>query len=391
MGDASKIEHYDRSGIAFINLGSLLAQIIQIAGYPTLLSLALSRVDYPSWIIGIIVSLQWIVVLVFASLVPGILLRVGPRLTCQAGVALSMLALAMLMLSSQMSVIALSSLLMGLGLTMRWVACDTWIVESAPEHLRGRAVGIHETLMGLGIAIGPVLTMLSNGSETVALLGFMALLALACLSFGYGSTVATWDAAHHKAEGGNRRIAKAFRILLLALLAAMVAGYIETAMVALLPIHLMQFSYPEAQALLFLSLFGLGGTLLQTPLGWVADRWSFRTGQIVCAVLIFVGGLLLILSINLPFVIMIALFIWGGCVGGLNTLAVIEAGATLKQGLSGTGMALIASSYTLGGVIGPVVSGSALGLAHGHGAIAMVLVLITIYGLTIVTRSGSGN
>lgn len=391
MGDASKIEHYDRSGIAFINLGSLLAQIIQIAGYPTLLSLALSRIDYPAWIIGIIVSLQWIVVLVFAPLVPGILLRFGPRLTCQVGVALSMLALAMLMLSNQMGVIALSSLLMGLGLTMRWVACDTWIVESAPEHLRGRAVGIHETLMGLGIAIGPVLTMLSNGSETVALLGFMALLALACLSFGYGSTVATWDVAHHKAEGGNRRIAKVFRILLLALLAAMVAGYIETAMVALLPIHLMQFSYPEAQALLFLSLFGLGGTLLQTPLGWVADRWSFRTGQILCAVLIFVSGLLLILSINLPFVIMVALFIWGGCVGGLNTLAVIEAGATLKQGLSGTGMALIASSYTLGGVIGPVVSGSALGLAHGHGAIAMVLVLITIYGLTIVTRSGSGN
>jgi MFS family permease len=377
---------YDRSGIGFINLGSLLAQIVQIAGYPTLLSLALTRVDYPSWVVGITVSLQWIVVLFLAPMVPTLLKQLGPKTTCQAGATVSIVAVGFLLAFTSLPSIAISSLLMGLGLTIRWVACDTWIVESTPEHLRGRVVGIHETLMGLGIAIGPMLTMLSAGNETAALFTLTVILALSVISFAFGAAPDLESDEVETDQSERGKISFVFRALALALLAAVVAGYIETAMVALLPIHLMNFNYLEAHALMLLSAFGLGGTVLQTPIGWLADRWSFRAGQIVCCVLIITGGMLIIFGMNTPALIMVALFFWGGCVGGLNTLAVIEAGATLRTGLSGTGMALIASCYTLGGVIGPVVSGATLSFLGGHGAIAIIVMLTAVYGASLAGK-----
>lgn len=372
----------DRYGIVFINLGSLFAQTVQIAGYPTLLALALARADYPSWLIGVILSFQWVVVLLLAPFVPTIMSRVGIRQSCQLGAAISLLAVALLLAPLSTPVITVSALLMGAGLTVRWVACDTWIVEIVPEKLRGRAIGVHETLMGLGIAIGPLLTMVSSRSETAAVGIYIMLLVVSFGFFSLGPHVhaAVPEEAHRK----GRRLVVVFQILFLALLAALVSGYIETAMVALLPLYLNQFHYPESQALIFLSVFGLGGTILQTPLGWIADRWSFRAGQILCLSLITIGGLLLITMIGSAWVVIPVLFVWGGCVGGLNTLAVIEAGSTLKAGLSGSGMALIASSYTLGGVVGPTVSGAALGWAHGHGAIVVIIGLMILYAVTLL-------
>lgn len=154
-------------------------------------------------------------------------------------------------------------------------------------------------------------------------------------------------------------------------------------MVALLPIHLMKFGYSEAHALLLLSAFGLGGTVLQTPLGWLADRWSFRAGQTVCSALVILGGILIIFAVDTPTLIIVALFFWGGCVGGLNTMAVIEAGATLRMELSGTGMALIASCYTLRNGIGPNVSRATHSAIGGHGAIVVIVAFTAMYGATL--------
>lgn len=368
-----------KHGIIFINLGSLLAQIVQIAGYPTLLALTLAHASYPSWIIGIILSFQWIVVLVLAPFVPAIMNSHGIRATAQSGAVVSAIALGLLLVSQSISAIAASAILMGAGLTVRWVACDTWIVEAVPENVRGRVVGIHETLMGLGIAVGPLLTMLARGDETTAIAGYIALMLAASFCFAFGSHVETTT----DRQGKYGRMLVVFRILLLALLAAFASGYIETAMVALLPLYLMAFQYPEAQALVCLSVLGLGGTLLQAPLGWIADRFGFQSGQILCISIIIAGAVLLMTAITSPLAVVTVLFVWGGCVGGLNTLAVIEAGSTLRSGLSGTGMALIASSYTLGGTIGPVVSGATLTSAQGHGAILMIIALMVAYAATL--------
>ncbi|SBW16154.1 putative membrane protein [Brucella sp. 10RB9215] len=382
LSEASSIGGSRRSRLILINLGSLFAQVVQVAGYPTLLALALARVDYPSWLIGAVLACQWAVVLISAPLVPKLMDRIGLQTTSQTGSIISAASLAVLLFSSSATAVVTSALLMGVGLTIRWVACDTWIVQAVEERSRGRAIGIHETLMGLGIAIGPLLTMLSDGNETAALLAYVTLMALSVACFAFGSPVANDRDSGEEGRGGLFGLV--LRLLVLALVAALAAGYVETAIVSLLPLYLISFHYPEAQSLALLSVFGLGGTVLQTPLGWIADKWSFRAAQILCILLIITGGLLLIAMIGSLWAVAAILFVWGGCIGGLNTLAVIEAGSTLRGSASGTGMALIASSYTLGGVIGPIVSGATLSLASGHGAILTIITIMLAYAIALL-------
>lgn len=382
LSEATSIGSSRRHGLIFINLGSLLAQIVQVAGYPTLLALALARLNYPSWLIGTILALQWGVVLISAPFVPTLMNRIGIKAASQVGSIFSAVSLTVFVVSSSITAVVTSALLMGVGLTIRWVACDTWIVHAVAEGSRGRAIGVHETLMGLGIVIGPLLTMLSDGNETAALFAYVVLMALSVTCFAFGFHV---EHGRESGECGNSgSFLLVFRFLALALVAAIVAGYIETAMVSLLPLYLISFQYPEAQSLVLLSVFGLGGTVLQTPLGWVADKWSFRAAQIFCVLLLIGSGFLIIVTISIPWAIVTILFVWGGCAGGLNTLAVIEAGSTLRGSASGAGIALIASSYTFGGVIGPIASGATLNIASGHGAILMIIGLISLYAIALL-------
>lgn len=370
-----------RYGIVFINAGSLFAQIVQAAGYPTLLALILVRMDLPSWLIGAILSLQWAVVLFLAPLVPWAMRRFGARASSMMGTFLSSLALLLLLAPASLPVVTISAFLMGAGLTVRWVGCDTWIVETVAGHVRGRSISVHETLMGLGIAAGPLLTLANAGNAAHAVAAFIGLLVLSFICFGLGPQSST---EHHQGSRHVNPFRRVFGMVTLALLAALAAGYIETAMVSLLPLYLMSFQYPEAQALFMLSVFGLGGTILQIPLGWLADRRGFPAAQSLCLMLTLGCSLLLILMISTNWAVLIILFALGGCAGGLNTLAVIEAGSTLPGGLAGTGMALVASSYTLGGVVGPAVSGAVLNIGGGHGAIIVIIGLMSVYGVLLV-------
>ena len=85
-------------------------------------------------------------------------------------VAGSTAVIAAMAFTDDMAAFFILNLLAGLGLIVRWVTCDTWIVTIAPVEARGRAIGMHETLMGLGIALGPLLLSLTGTSGTLPFL-----------------------------------------------------------------------------------------------------------------------------------------------------------------------------------------------------------------------------
>ena len=69
-------------------------------------------------------------------------------------------------LTTHLALIFLLNFVLGIGLILRWIACDTWIVAVAKKDERGRAIGVHETLMGLGIAVGPLLLVVFGVGST---------------------------------------------------------------------------------------------------------------------------------------------------------------------------------------------------------------------------------
>lgn len=341
------------SVLARINTLSGLSQIVQIGTVTPLLSLSLERQGVASTAIGGVVSASWIAILLLHTLVPRLLARSGLLSANLLGAALSIAALFGMSQSRDLRSLFAFNFLLGAGLILRWIACDTWIVAVAPRSSRGRAIGVHETLMGLGIAVGPLLLLVSGVDSA---LPYYACAALVCLSAGITLTLGKYDARPLTPVEKHR--SRLFGVIPIALCGAFVAGFAETSSISFLASYSLSAGYLLAAATVLVSVFGVGGTVLQLPIGWLADKSSYTSSQLLCGTILCLGGWLIPLSQPLPWLMSGLVFLWGGAIGGMNTLAVIEAGARVEERQVSTAMAAIAMAYTLGSVLGPIVTGT---------------------------------
>ena len=339
--------------LAKINALSFFAQVVQIGTVPALLAVRLTAAHYSALVVGAIAAAPWIAILLVGRAAPRVLSRCGFRATHALAMCLALSALLGMMWAASPALLFTFNLLFGVGLILRWVSCDTWIVEAAPVRIRGRAIGVHETLMGCGIAMGPLIIALTGANGLTPFwvcVGVLGLSAAMLVGLGHnGETPAL------PARGS---MGQAVRTMLTALVAGFLAGFVETSSISFLPVFSERSLFAIGVAFT-LGGFGAGGTLLQVPLGGFADRFGYRAAQLVCCAIIVVGAL------SFPFIghstltLLLMLFMWGGAAGGMNTLAVIEAGARMNEVAVSTAMAAIAMAYTTGSILGPLLVGLA--------------------------------
>tara|TARA_R110002167_G_scaffold80750_10_gene221759 strand:+ start:3875 stop:5053 length:1179 start_codon:yes stop_codon:yes gene_type:complete len=375
--------------------GSLLFQIIQVGTYPILISQFLSRGSVSNFAIGIFVSVAWIVVFAAGPFVPRLLASVGTGRANTIAFGFTLISLLLLVLSSAPGIILVSSVAMGLGLIIRWIVCDTLVVHVSEPNIRGRMIGLHEALMGLGIGLGPLL-FVGWQLETVTwiCIGIAIAGQLAFLNTVSGPGVEE-EATDAKPQAQQRFL---IQVILTALVAAFFAGFIENSAIALLPLYFENVQFSLNTSAILVSSFGFGGTLLQPGLGYIADRWSYYLAQMICIASIILSCVAIFLFTDLMVVSLIALFFLGGAAGGLNTLAVIEAGRSQSARQIPAAMTAIAMLYTLGGIAGPVASGATLDLFQNQGMMLLftasgvvLAVFLFLYRYRISLRRGSGR
>jgi MFS family permease len=342
-------------GLAAVNTSSTLCQTVQIGALPPLVALTLAERGMDPATIGLFATAPWLAILVASRYVPALLHALGPSASLGLSAVGSTAVIAAMAFTDDTAVFFVLNLLAGLGLIVRWVTCDTWIVTIAPHEARGRAIGTHETLMGLGIAFGPLLLSVTGTSGK---LPFLACAALTALALPPLLMLGRWNQGHetvHDRRGSGRRIV---RLLPIAMLGAFIAGYVETSSISLFAIYATDTGQDAVVATLLVSAFGFGGTLLQVPVGWMADRIGPHRGHRLCALIILAGSVIIPAALAQPWLAAGMLFLWGGAAGGMNTLAVLEAGATVAAHDLAAAMTSIAFCYTVGSMVGPTVSGA---------------------------------
>ncbi len=330
---------------------SFLAQVVQIGTVPAAIALKLAAEGAPSDMVGLVAAGPWIAILVAGNLVPHLLHRFGV-VPCVAGALLaSMLAVFGMAEASRPLHLFCLNLLFGVGLIVRWVACDTWVVAITPNRLRGRVIGAQETLMGCGIAAGPIILSLSGTRIDTAL--------AACLMLLTASSMALWVVRRHGITPEQQRTGgtvAVLRTIPVAIMGGGLAGLVETSSISFLPVMANRAAFAVgATAVLFG--FGLGGTILQIPLGWLADKIGYRRAQLATAAVVLAGAVGIVIFAKSAAALEVALFAWGGAAGGMNTLAVIEAGDRMHQRDMSTAMTSIAMAYTVGSIVGPIATG----------------------------------
>ncbi len=350
-----------------INTLSVLSQIVQIGTITPLLSLSLEQKGVDPAKIGVIVSASWIAILLLYKIVPRLLGHLGLVRANLLSVVLTVLGLIGMTLTGELVLLFALNFVLGIGLILRWIACDTWIVSVATDSERGRAIGVHETLMGLGIAVGPLLLVVFGVDSAIP---YYACAAIVLLSGGLALSLKGHDS--RPKTPAEKRHGKLFSVIPVALCGAFIAGFSETSSVSFLGAYSLSTGYVLTAATLLISVFGIGGTVLQLPIGWMADRSSYKTGQLVCGLVVLLGTLAIPFSQSLPWLSTLIVFVWGGAIGGMNTLAVIEAGDRVAEHQVSTAMTAIALFYTLGSVLGPIATGATVSYVSPHGLMISV-------------------
>jgi MFS family permease len=365
---------------------SCLGYGVQAGAAMPLVPLALEHRGIDTVTIGLVEAVWGIGMIATAHRIPAMAARLGAvRLVCGALAASAALAVAFAFTTS-LPLWFVLSFLMGMVGGVPWVVSEIWINLVADEERRGRAVAIYVTLMATGMAAGPLALQLVGvygPRPFLACAGLALLVALPLLP--------SWNSApaiQSTKEGGFARILLLVPALLLGALAS---GLGEQAAFAFLPIYALRSGVPAETGVLWLSAFVVGNIALQWPIGWLADHLDRRLILAGCALTSAALTACLPLLDVKGHAIPALLVAWGGVSFAIYSVGLALLGQRFKGDDIARANAALTSIYTLGGMIGPPIAGTALDLAGRPGfglSLAACYAVASVGALLAMRRPG---
>ncbi|MBL8711067.1 MAG: MFS transporter, partial [Rhodospirillaceae bacterium] len=267
----------------------------------------------------------------------------------------------------------------GLAGSVPWVVTETWINVAATERNRGRSVAIYTAVMAAGFATGPELLKWSMALGQSPLPWFIALQTASLIII-----LPLRRLAPALEDGGDARILATFIMLPALMSAAVVSGALDTAFFSFLAIWGQRVGLDAAFALTLVSIFIAGNVLLQFPIGWLADLWGPRPVMLGCgAVAIFCPVLALVVAVaDWPILLGLLAFVWGGCIWGAYSVALVAMGRRFTGGQLAIVNAAFVMAYTFANVAAPPVAGYAMNLLDPQGL--MVFALLSALAFTAI-------
>lgn len=348
---------------------------------PPLIALAMSRLGYSSFDIGAVTAASLIAVMLCGPFYPRVIARLGLKRCVVSGIVFAAVLLMLMPLRPSLPVWLALRFLAGCALGLVWIASEVWMNSVSGTADRGTVMGIYGTVFSGGIVAGPVLLEFTGtqGAKPFmigALCLIVTLLPLAVLRRVTGAV---------QVFTPLRGMAGALRAAPIVMLAALVAGLVESADLTLLPLFGMQSGLEEHAALLLVAVFMAGNVVLQLPIGLLADRYGRKTLLAICAATSCIGPLLLQRCLGMPLLLWPLLFLWGGTLYAFYSQGVALLGEEFAAENLPSANTLFVMVYCCGGVIGPSAGGFAMDRwpAHGLPALLSGAAVLMLAGLAL--------
>jgi MFS family permease len=353
---------------------------------PPLIALILSRLGYSSFAIGAVTAASLIAVILCGPFYPRAIVRLGLKRSIVGGIAFAAVILLIMPLWPSVPLWLALRFIAGCALGLVWIASEVWMNSVSGADSRGTVMGIYGTVFSIGIVAGPVLLEFTGtqGAEPFAIGAACLILTLLPLAVLRGVASATQEFTPLRGLSGALKTAP------IVMLAAFVAGLVESADLTLLPLFGIHSGLNERAALLLVAVFMAGNVVLQVPIGLLADRYGRKTLLAICAVASVIGPLLLRSSLGLPLLLWPLLFVWGGTLYAFYSQGVALLGEEFAAEKLPSANTLFVMVYCLGGVIGPSAGGIAMDLWPDRGLPYLLsgAALLMLGGLAINAACG---
>lgn len=257
------------------------------------------------------------------------------------------------------------------------------IATNTPSELAARYVASVQTTQALGSVVGPVI-----GGVLAGVFGIRGSLFLSGSAvFVSVLLVALFVREEKKVQPGERRSflqdmsAALHSPVLLEVMAITLLGVLGSlAVQPVLAIYVAELAGSDSTSLSGLVFSLPGVAFVLTASRWVRAGQRLGYGRIVFAALMgaaLLGVLLSLASSILTFSLLF--FLQGVCIAGLRPVAAAIVSEQVEERMRGQAFGMLQSSTTLGGLIGPIVAGSA-GRLFGTGSVFAVVGLLLAAG-----------
>jgi MFS family permease len=331
--------------------------------------------------VGLNTAAYSLAVLLIGPFFPFLIHKIGVLKSMIFGALFSGALVFSLSLTNLLWVWFLLRFLMGLSGGLNWVSSEAWIIKTAPEKSRGRVIGIYSMVWAMGIAIGPILlkSIGVNGNRPFLISGCIMISAVLPLLI-----VPNIEFKISKPTQGI--VLKMMKNAPIAAGAVFVGGYMEMAVLSLLPVYAIQTGIEISNALVLLSCFTIGGFLFQPIIGWVSDKLPSA------ALVLMVTGVSILItffvpaSLNSLYLAGPLLFIWGGIIASYYTLGMIFLGRQFKGSDLTAASSMLVFAYTSGMVTGPLLCSMGMKFSVTHGLIAALTLIPIIFVILLLYK-----
>jgi MFS family permease len=377
--------------LAAVTLAAMLFTALQGLTYP-LLSLLLHERGLAEGSIGINAAMMPLGMIVAAPLAHPLIERVGPFAVLVASLLIASFSL--LAIGALENALAWMPLRLVTGASLAWVfiVCDTWVNQLADEQVRGRVLGFYSMATSTGFAMGPAL-LACLGTR-----GFTSFLAGTCC--GVAAVVPLFlnrralpGRAPAPAQDAAVSLWSFMRAAPLLIAGAAATALADQVALSLLPIFCLRNGMSLRDANIGLIAMIAGSTIMQYPIGWLADRYSMRTLFVGSALASAVAALLMPLGVRVPALFWLISFALGAAYYGIFTLVLVMLGRRFSGAALVAGNAAFAATWGVGGLIGTPLAGGAMqhfGPMGFPGTLALVFLLLALGVLVTRFRARAG-
>lgn len=354
-------------------------------GYP-LTSVTFERWGAPAWITGLAAGMPALAALVLLPFAPRIAARLGFVPAMAGGCALGLIGFALMPAWQSVESLLFLRFLMGLGLLFPWLLGETWINTVSGDASRGRVLSLYVFALFGGYGAGPIVLGFLNVDGLAPFMLAGAALLLASVPLLLARRLAPPIEAH-----GSGGLSAMLRIAPVGMVAALVAGVLEYAYIALLPTFALRQGVAEATALHLVSAFLWGGVALSFLFGWLADRMD-RERLMLWLIVGFVAlAIPAGLAMESAWAALAATFVLGGVACAYYTLGLAILGERVASRDLASANAAFLILYQLGTLGGPPAAGAAMEAWPPYGFVAATVAFAVVAGAVIAGLMRSGR
>ena len=323
---------------------------------PPLMALVLERGGASSFEIGAVTSISTLAVMVCGPFYPRAIARLGLRPAVILGILVSTAMLLVMPWLPGFEGWLVLRFVTGCALGLEWIASEIWLNRLSTDSSRGTIMGAYATVFAAGVMAGPLLLQLTGTSGWRPFGAGALLLALTALPLLAARGGDDGDAGPRDRLQwlGIARVAPAVMV------AALIAGLVESAYVSLLPVFALLRGLDESHSLVLVTVFLAGNVLLQLPIGRLGDRLGRTRVLALCAAVCVIGPILLSAVLSIPWLVWPLLLLWGGTMYGFYTQGIALLGESYPHVDLADANTVFVVVYCLGGIVGPSLGGFAM-------------------------------